>query len=231
MSRHLRVLGSNLFFMIAIVDYGAGNLRSVSRALAAVGAEARVTSDPRDLPDSELVLLPGVGAAGDAMRQLAERGLVEPLRESVRSGQPFLGVCLGLQLLFSYSEEDEGTPCLNLIPGTVRRFPEGLKVPHMGWNEVVRASSGLYESAKLFDNIPEGSHFYFVHSYYGDPEEPSVIAATTEYGLPFASVLHRDNLIATQFHPEKSAALGLRLYANVLRYFRVPTHQSRFVVP
>jgi glutamine amidotransferase len=230
--------------MIAIVDYGAGNLRSVSRALAAVGAEARVTSDPRDLPNVDLVLLPGVGAAGDAMAQLAGRDLIEPLREAVRSGRPFLGVCLGLQLLFSYSEEGEGTPCLGLIPGVVRRFPQGLKVPHMGWNQVnpVRTNAqqtahpelveGRAENnAALFDSIPDGSHFYFVHSYYGHPEDPSVIAATTDYGLPFTSVLHRGNLIATQFHPEKSAALGLRFYANVLRYFGIPVGHSVLAIP
>jgi len=235
---------------IAIVDYGAGNLRSVERALAAVGARARVTSDPHDLPSADLVLLPGVGAAGDAMARLAAQGLVEPLREAVRRGQPFLGVCLGLQLLFTYSEEGEGTRCLDLVPGSVRRFPQGLKVPHMGWNQVLpiyaspkgtahpgqpRAASpdpervegeefveGRPEMAEgLFPGIPAGSHFYFVHSYYGVPDDPSVVAATTDYGITFASVILRDNLVATQFHPEKSATLGLRFYANALRYFGV----------
>ena len=246
--------------MIAIVDYGAGNLRSVERALAAVGARARVTSDPLDLPEADLVLLPGVGAAGDAMAQLAAQGLVEPLREVVQRGQPFLGVCLGLQLLFTYSEEGEGTRCLDLVAGSVRRFSQGLKVPHMGWNQVVPVYAGSNETAhpgqpsaaspdperveregiveghpepvegrpamaeRLFDGIPAGSHFYFVHSYYGVPDDPSVVAATTEYGITFASVILRDNLIATQFHPEKSAALGLRFYANVLRYFGLAVH-------
>lgn len=216
--------------MITILDYGAGNLRSVAKALEAIGAEARISSDPRALEDTDILLLPGVGAAGDAMRELHARGLVEPIRAWVRQDRPFIGVCLGLQLLFTWSEEGEGAPCLDLIPGTVRRFPPGLKVPHMGWNAVQPVPSGAgplsMEGGRpegaatgrvLFDGIPPGSHFYFVHSYYGQPDDPSVVAAETEYGVRFPSVIARGNLIAVQFHPEKSATLGLRFYANALR--------------
>jgi glutamine amidotransferase len=186
-------------------------LRSVQRALEAVGLQARVTPNPRDVQRAEALVLPGVGSAQDCMRKLRERGLVEPLREYAESGRPFLGVCVGLQLLFDGSEEGGGVECLGIVPGTVRRFPAqaGLKVPQIGWNAV-----SIGRAHPLLDAIPDESYFYFVHSYYVDPSEPGVTLATADYGLDFAAIVARDNVVATQFHPEKSADLGLRLYAN-----------------
>lgn len=200
--------------MLAVLDYGAGNLRSVVRALAFVGVEPAVVMDPDTLLRADALVFPGVGAAGSAMRQLRERGLDGAIREFCRSGRPVLGVCLGLQLLFEWSEEDGGTPGLGLLPGRVRRFPDGLKVPHMGWNQV-----RLRQEHPLFAGIPDGTYFYFVHAYYAEPADPALVVGTTDYGLDFASVVARDNLMATQFHPEKSSRWGLAVYANFLRRF------------
>lgn len=200
--------------MLAVVDYGAGNLRSVVRALIFVGAEPVVSADPDFLLRADALVFPGVGAAGSAMRQLRERGLDGAIREFCRSGRPVLGVCLGLQLLFEWSEEDGGTPGLGLLPGLVRRFPDGLKVPHMGWNQV-----RLRQAHPVFAGIPDGTYFYFVHSYYAQPADPTLIVGTTDYGVDFASVVARENLVATQFHPEKSSRWGLAVYANFLRKF------------
>ena len=200
--------------MLAVVDYGAGNLRSVLRALASAGAEPVVVADPDAVLRAYALVFPGVGAAGSAMRRLREQGLDEAIREFHRSGRPVLGVCLGLQLLFEWSEEDGGTPGLGLLPGQVRRFPDGLKVPHMGWNRV-----RLRQDHPLFAGIPDGTYFYFVHSYYAEPADQGFIVGTTDYGVEFASVVGRDNLVATQFHPEKSSRWGLAVYANFLREF------------
>jgi len=200
--------------MLAVVDYGAGNLRSVLRALASVGAEPVVVADPDAVLRADALVFPGVGAAGSAMRRLREQGLDEAIREFHRSGRPVLGVCLGLQLLFEWSEEDGGTPGLGLFPGQVRRFPNGLKVPHMGWNRV-----RVRQEHPLFAGIPDGTYFYFVHSYYAEPADPTVVVGTTDYGVEFASVVGRDRLVATQFHPEKSSRWGLAVYANFLRKF------------
>jgi len=196
---------------IVVVDYDAGNLRSVQRALEAVGQHPLVTSDPRAVASAEALVLPGVGSAQDCMRKLATRGLVDPVRDYAVSGRPFLGVCVGLQLLFDGSEEGGGVECLGILPGIVRRFSSdhGLKVPQIGWNSI--SVRGLHP---LVDAIPDGSYFYFVHSYYADPRDPAITVATAEYGLDFAAIVARDNIVATQFHPEKSADLGLRLYAN-----------------
>ncbi len=200
--------------MIAVVDYGAGNLRSVSRALAHVGAHCKVTSNPDDVLSAHAVVLPGVGAGPAAMKALDSRGLIEPLRQVVAEGRPFLGVCLGLQLLLSTTEEGGGSyPCLGIVPGTVRRLPNDLKVPHMGWNQVEQVVAHPF-----FEGIPQATHFYFVHSYYPDPDDRSYVAGETEYGTRFCSVLIKDNVIATQFHPEKSGEWGLRLYANFLKW-------------
>lgn len=199
--------------MIAIVDYGAGNLRSVSRALAHVGADCKVTSSPDEVLSAHAVVLPGVGAGPDAMKALSAIGLIAPLRRVVAEGKPFLGVCLGLQLLLSTTEEGGSYPCLDIVPGTVRRLPDGLKVPHMGWNQVEQVVAHPF-----FEGIPQGTHFYFVHSYYPDPDDRSYVAGETEYGTRFCSVLIKDNVIATQFHPEKSGEWGLRLYANFLKW-------------
>jgi len=195
---------------ILVVDYDAGNLRSVQRAVEAVGEHPRVSSDPRDLERAEALVLPGVGSAQDCMRKLAVRGLVEPLREYAASGRPFLGVCVGLQLLYEGSEEGGGVECLGILPGTVRRFaPEhGLKVPQIGWNTVT-----LTRTHPLLEAIPSGTYFYFVHSYYAEPTAELTVASA-EYGVKFAAIVARDNVVATQFHPEKSADFGLRLYGN-----------------
>lgn len=203
--------------MIAIVDYRMGNLRSVQKAFESKGFEAVVTGDVGAMRDSSAVVLPGVGAFGDCYRELRSRGLVDPLLEWIESGRPFLGICLGLQILLSGSEESEETPGFNVIPGRVRRFPAGeLKVPHMGWN---RVSYGVGEESParrcpIFEGIPDGTYFYFVHSYYVDPDDRSAVSGSTDYGLTFASAVWRGNLFATQFHPEKSQQAGLKLIEN-----------------
>ena len=199
---------------VAVIDYESGNLRSVSLALAKAGAEPVVTGDPRVLLECPAAVLPGVGAGDSAMRSLNQRGLTAPVREFVGSGRPFLGVCLGLQLLMDRTEEG-GASCLGLVPGVTRRLPDGLKVPHMGWNQVA-----LRGAHPVLEGIPDNSNFYFVHSYYADPEDQGVVAAVTEYGPRFCSIIAVDNLIATQFHPEKSGTLGLRLYESFVRYAR-----------
>jgi imidazole glycerol-phosphate synthase subunit HisH len=196
---------------IVVVDYDAGNLRSVQRALEAVGQRPLVSSDPRAIESAEALVLPGVGSAQDCMRKLVARGLVEPLKDYAASGRPFLGVCVGLQLLFDASEEGGGVECLGILPGIVRRFPtqDGLKVPQIGWNDV-----WLKYDHPLLAGIPGGSYFYFVHSYYADPSDAEITIGQAEYGVDFAAIVARENVVATQFHPEKSADMGLRIYAN-----------------
>lgn len=198
---------------VVVVDYGAGNIRSVSRALEAAGETPLLTNDPATVERAPAIVLPGVGSSKDAMRMLRALDLVQPLRDFAASGRPFLGVCVGLQLLFDSSEEGGGTDCLAILPGVVRRFrPEAthaVKVPHMGWNTV-----RLARSHPLLAGIPDQSHFYFVHSYYAVPRDPAATIGVTRHGLDFAAIVARDNVIATQFHPEKSADLGLRLYRN-----------------
>lgn len=200
--------------LITIVDFDAGNLHSVDRALRAVGQRTVLTSDPHDVERAEALVLPGVGSAQDAMRKLQARGLVEPLRAYAASGRPFLGVCVGLQLLFDWSEEGGGVECLRILPGVVRRFASqpGLKVPQIGWNAVRFRSDH-----PLRAGIPDGTYFYFVHSYYAEPAEPAITLGECDYGLDFAAVVASRNVLATQFHPEKSADLGLRIYANFAR--------------
>ena len=199
-----------------IVDYGAGNLRSVARAVAHAGFEPAVSSDPEAIDGARALILPGVGAAADTMANLRAAGLVEPLREYIAAGRPFLGVCMGMQALFDVSEEGGEHPCLGALPGRIVRFPGGLTVPHMGWNtlRVVRPHPVL-------EGVSEGdgddAYCYFVHSYYPRPADPALVIAETEYGVAFASIVGCGNLIATQFHPEKSGPAGLRLYANFLR--------------
>ena len=200
--------------MIAILDYGAGNLRSVAKAIDVVGEVPVVTSDSRVLGEAGGLIVPGQGSAVDAMRNLERLGLVEPLRRYVATGRPFLGVCLGEQIIFESSEEGN-QPCLGLVAGTCRRLSvgDGRKVPHMGWNSV-----RIRRDHPLLDGIPDESYFYFVHSYYVDPSDPGVVVGETDYGVTFASIVGADNVFATQFHPEKSADLGLRIYANFVRY-------------
>jgi len=201
-----------------VIDYGAGNLRSVAIALARLGFDPLVTSEPQAVRTADALILPGVGAAADTMSNLAQRRLVEPIREYIASGRPFLGICMGLQVLFSLSEEGGEHPCLGILPGRVRRLPDGLKVPHMGWNRVRQRCRH-----PIFDGISDGDLFYFVHSYYAHPEDPSVVIGETDYGVTFPAVVAKDNIVATQFHPEKSAESGLRLYQNFLRMPKAPT--------
>lgn len=197
--------------MIAIIDYGMGNLRSVSKAFEAVGHQAVVTRAPNVIGNASHVVLPGVGAFGDCMANLEQYGLVEPVRLAIQSGKPFLGICLGLQLLLTESEEFGVHRGLDIVSGKVKRFTldPGLKVPHMGWNEV-----RYRRTCPLFEGIADGSHWYFVHSYYVDPADQAVVAATTTYGTSFVSAIWKDNVVACQFHPEKSQAVGLRLIKN-----------------
>lgn len=198
--------------MIAILDYGAGNLRSVAKALETVGTTPILTDDPSVVARADGLVVPGQGSAVDAMRNLDRLGLAEPLREYVASGRPFLGVCLGEQIIFESSEEGTGVACLGLIPGTVRRLPGGQKVPQIGWNTV-----HIKNQHPLLEGVPDDSYFYFVHSYYVDPTDPVDVVGETEYGVRFASIVSRGNVFATQFHPEKSAGIGLRIYRNFAR--------------
>ncbi|MBI5197824.1 MAG: imidazole glycerol phosphate synthase subunit HisH, partial [Nitrospirae bacterium] len=192
--------------MIAVIDYGMGNLRSVQKAFEHVGHPAVIAKDPRQVEEASHVVLPGVGGFPECMKNLTHSGMVGALRRSIESGKPFLGICLGLQLLFSESEEFGSHAGLDIVPGKVVRFsgtvferdPE-LKVPHMGWNQI-----RIVRNAPLFDGIPDGSFVYFVHSYHGIPGDREVVSAVTDYGIPFASAIQRGNLYACQFHPEKS---------------------------
>jgi len=202
--------------MIAIIDYGMGNLRSVQKAFEKVGFEAVVTADPKLVLEAERVVLPGVGAFRDCMTNLEQGGFIDPILKVIRDGRPFLGICLGLQLLFTESEEFGLHKGLDIIPGRVLRFPEGmqesdeeLKVPHMGWNQIC-----VKRCPPAFSGIPDRTNFYFVHSYYVQPEDPSVVATTTEYGIEFCSSIWKDNIVATQFHPEKSQEKGLAILKN-----------------
>jgi glutamine amidotransferase len=197
--------------MITIVDYGSGNLRSVQKACERLGAEACITDDPNRVAEADRLVLPGVGAFGDAMRELHGRGLVEPILAHLRADRPFFGICMGLQLLFETGREGGEHRGLGVLAGDVARFdlPPGLKVPHMGWNTVSWRG-------RLGDAAADGEYFYFVHAYHARPRDESVVAAVTDYGGPFCSAIARGRLFATQFHPEKSQAAGLRLLAGFL---------------
>ncbi len=201
--------------IVKVVDYESGNLRSVSRALETAGAQPVLTSDPDALKSANAIVLPGVGSGRAAMEALEQRGLVRPLQEAVASGTPVLCICLGLQLLMDDTEEGS-SPCLGIISGTTRKLPDSLKVPHMGWNSV-----SFRHEHPLLDGIPDGSYFYFVHSYYAEPFKNDVATGVTEYGLPFCSVLTQGNVMATQFHPEKSGDFGLKIYSNFVDYASV----------
>lgn len=195
--------------MIAIVDYGVGNLRSVERACLRVGAEARIIASPAELRWARGAILPGVGAFGDGMAHLRAAGWPPVLQAWAAEGRPLLGICLGMQLLFDESEEMGRHRGLGLLPGRVLRFTGGLKVPHVGWNQV----QPLCEHP-LLAGVPTGAYAYFVHSYYVEPADPALILATTDYGGPYASVVGRGNILGLQFHPEKSQEVGLRMLAN-----------------
>lgn len=197
---------------LTIIDYGAGNLRSVAKAFSRLGCEPTVAGESGAILSADAVVLPGVGAAADTMRNLQALNLVEPLREFVASGRPFFGVCLGMQVLLSVSEEGGWQECMDVVPGRVRRLPDGLKVPHMGWNQVrFRAPH------PIFAGLPDATDFYFVHSYYCQPDDEAVVIGATDYGLTFCSALASGNVVATQFHPEKSGEAGLQVYQNFLR--------------
>ena len=210
--------------MIAIIDYGMGNLRSVQKAFEAVGLDARVTRSRQSIVDASHVVLPGVGAFGDCMSNLGRFGLIDPVREAIACGKPFLGICLGLQVLFSESEEFGTHEGLGIVPGKVRRFPFSqpdadsgevtlksprLKVPHMGWN-----AFRVTNPAPVLAGIETGAYVYFVHSYYVEPDNAQVVSTESDYGISFTSSIWRDNVFACQFHPEKSQDVGLRLIRN-----------------
>jgi glutamine amidotransferase len=198
--------------VIAIIDYGAGNLRSVVNAVKKVGYDPMVTSKPGELLDAAVVVLPGVGAAADAMNSLGKLGVTDAIRQLIQQGRPFLAVCVGMQIMLSGSEEGGWHECLGVIPGTVKRLPQGLKIPHIGWNQVKQRFAH-----SIFQGIPDETNFYFVHSFYAEPDDVSVVAGTTDYGVTMCSMVIKDNLVATQFHPEKSGEDGLRMYANFLK--------------
>jgi glutamine amidotransferase len=196
--------------VIAIVDYGRGNLGSVEKVFRGVGVPATVTQDPRVVDDADAVVFPGDGAFHDSMAGLARLGLLEPVRRALDGRRPFLGICIGYQLLFSTSEEFGEGKGLDVIPGVVRRFPPGLDVPHMGWNRVWHGGA-----LRLFDGIPDGAHFYFVHSYFPVPAADGLRLAWCDYGVRFAAAVERGRTHATQFHPEKSGRQhGVRLLEN-----------------
>ena len=203
--------------MTGIVDYNAGNIRSVELALISLGVEYRISKKPAELASADRLIFPGVGEARFAMKELKSSGFDTFLREWAASGKPLLGVCLGSQIIFDHSEEND-TPCLGLIAGTVRHFPEtfrnrGLKVPHMGWNDIDYHNGGSF----LFEGVKEHSDFYFVHSYYIDPADPSVITAAADYGMSVPCAVKKGNIEAVQFHPEKSGENGLRILTNFCR--------------
>ena len=199
--------------MIAIIDYDAGNIKSVEKALQSLGAEVTITRDRETLLKAQKVILPGVGAFGDAMKKLEEYGLVEVIKEIVNDEKPFLGICLGLQLLFDSSEEAPGVKGLGILPGKIVRFPAdmGLKIPQIGWNELYQPNKG-----RLFKGVENGEFVYFVHSYYLIADEPADVVATTQYGVTVHASVERNNVFACQFHPEKSSDTGLRILKNFL---------------
>ena len=205
--------------MIAIIDYEAGNLTSVARALTYLGYKNEITSAAETILDAERVIFPGVGAAKATMQTLQKRGLNEVLKDFFRTGKPMLGICIGIQVLFEHSEE-ENAECLNLLPGCVKKYPatdtetqtETLKVPQIGWNEVYQTKPHA-----IFDNVPNPAHFYFVNSYYPEPASDDIVIGRTKYGLEFCSAIAHDNLIATQFHLEKSGRVGLKMLNNFLK--------------
>lgn len=198
--------------MITIIDYGAGNLRSVVNAVAKLGYRSTITSDPADVAAAKALILPGVGAAGDTMINLNHLRLTEPIVQYINDGKPFLGICIGLQILLTGTEEDGWHDCLNVIPGRVRRLPQGQKIPHMGWNQVKQTVSH-----PVFEGISDETNFYFVHSYCAEPDDKSLVAGETDYGITFCSAVVRGNLVATQFHPERSGQAGLHILDNFLK--------------
>lgn len=202
--------------LIAVIDYGAGNIRSIQKALETVGAQVQVTDDPEVVARARAVVLPGVGSAGAAMARMTERGLDDAIREATQQGKPFLGICLGMQLLAEHHAEGE-VDGLKLFHGEVRRIPHGPKIPHMGWNQV----APLHKDQAIFVDVPADAYFYFAHSYYVEPYDQRGVAAVTDYGSPYCSVIATEQVWGTQFHPEKSGETGLQLLKNFVRWVRV----------
>tara|TARA_B100001029_G_C14979941_1_gene405390 strand:- start:104 stop:727 length:624 start_codon:yes stop_codon:yes gene_type:complete len=196
---------------ITIIDYGAGNVRNVFRAIDQLGIKPIISADPKDILSSDGVILPGVGAAQDTMNYLSEKNLIEPIKQYINANNYFLGVCMGLQALFDYSLEGGRQQCLGIIPGKIVRFTDDLVVPHMGWNQI-----NIVKKHKLIDGISDKEYFYFVHSFYPEPSSKEVVIATSQYGSNFPSVVAQNNVYATQFHPEKSGEIGLRIYHNFI---------------
>ena len=201
--------------MIAIIDYGAGNIRSIEKALEHVGASVQVTDEPGTVNQAQAIVLPGVGSGGAAMSRMTERGLDDAIRKATQQGKPFLGICLGMQLLADHHAEGE-VDGLSLFSGEVRRIPHGPKIPHMGWNQVKPQHTAL----AIFEDIPQDAYFYFAHSYYVEPQDSQGVAAVTDYGSPFCSVIVTERVWGTQFHPEKSGSVGLQLLNNFLKWIR-----------
>lgn len=197
--------------MIAILDYGAGNLRSVEKALIYLGYEVVISSDTDIIKNSDALILPGVGAFGDAMRCLEESNLIPTIKQLIHEGTPFLGICLGMQMLFNLSEETPGVDGLSLLKGEIIRIPhkEGLKIPHIGWNSI-----NIKEGSRLFQGVEDGAYVYFVHSYYLQAEAPGIVVATTQYSEELQVAIEYKNIVATQFHPEKSGDVGLKILDN-----------------
>jgi glutamine amidotransferase len=199
--------------MIAIIDYGAGNIHSIAKALEHAGVQVRVTDDAAVVAEARAVVLPGVGSGGAAMARMSERGLDDAIRQATQQGKPFLGICLGMQLLADHHAEGE-VAGLRLFRGEVRRIPRGPKIPHMGWNQVRPLHNGL----PIFAGIAPNTYFYFAHSYYVEPQDQRGVAAVTDYGSPFCSVIVTEQVWGTQFHPEKSGEAGLQLLKNFVRW-------------
>lgn len=200
---------------MVIVDYGMGNLHSVRKAFEVCGCRAALSRDPGEVEKAGALVVPGVGSFGDCAANLDRFGLREAIARFIESGKPYLGICLGLQILLTSSEESPGVMGFGVVAGAVRRFPKGLKVPHMGWNTL---SIGTGGRCPLFERVDDGAYVYFVHSYYAEPDDPDVVSAVTEYGGRFASALRLGNVMATQFHPEKSQRVGLMIIENFIRY-------------
>lgn len=198
--------------MIVIIDYGAGNLRSVANAIAKLGYRSRITNNPDDVLRANAAILPGVGAAADTMRSLVETGMSQVIHQLISEERPLFAICMGMQVMLQATEEGGWHECLGVVPGIVRKLSTEDKIPHMGWNQVKQRIVH-----PIFEAIPDEASFYFVHSYYADPDDTSVVAGTTDYGMSFCSVMIKGNLVATQFHPEKSGEHGLRMYANFLQ--------------
>ncbi|PJF43845.1 MAG: imidazole glycerol phosphate synthase subunit HisH [Phototrophicales bacterium] len=200
--------------MIAVIDYGAGNLRSVYNALSHLGADVRVIADPKDLASAEKIVLPGVGAFGAGMKALQDTGFIDPIYRAVEAGKPLIGICLGMQYLFERSEEMGEHAGLGLLAGKVIKFPENeVRIPHIGWNQL-----HIQREHSMFRGIADGSYAYFVHSYYVEPTEPNVVLACTDYGIHYASVVGKDNIVGIQCHPEKSQSVGLQFLKNFVEW-------------